>query len=94
VGIVVAGFGFGVGFMAALRSVMSSARPEERASLMAAFLVLSYSAFSLPALAAGAAVGHFGLMVTSQTYGAVLIVLAIVALAGTSTSPERVPALG
>jgi predicted MFS family arabinose efflux permease len=92
-GIVVAGFGFGVGFLAALRTVMSRARPEERASLMAAFLVLSYCAFSLPAMAAGAAAGRFGLAATAEVYGAVVILLAAVALAGTTTALDPAPVL-
>lgn len=82
-GIVVAGVGFGVGFLAALRTVMASVLPEQRASLMAALLVLSYCAFSLPALAAGVAVTHFGLVATAQVYGALVVALAMVALLGT-----------
>ncbi|WPB58941.1 MFS transporter [Xylophilus sp. GOD-11R] len=93
-GSVVAGLGFGVGFTAAMRTAMARALPAERASLMAAFLVVSYFAFSLPALAAGAAIGHFGLLATSETYGALVMVLGIVALAGSVTSPEPSSAAG
>lgn len=91
-GIVVAGVGFGVGFLAALRTVMASVLPEQRASLMAALLVLSYCAFSLPALAAGVAVTHFGLVATSQVYGALVMALALVALLGTRGRSAQVPA--
>lgn len=92
-GIVVAGLGFGVGFLAALRTVMAAALPEQRASLMAAFLVLSYCAFSLPALAAGAAVTHFGLVATSQIYGALVMLLAVVALFGALSRARQMPAV-
>lgn len=91
-GIVVAGLGFGVGFLAALRTVMAGAQPAQRASLMAAFLVLSYCAFSLPALAAGAAMAHFGLVATSQVYGALVMLLALVALVAALVRREQLPA--
>ena len=42
---------------------------------MASFFVLSYLAFSVPALAAGMAVGLFGLEATTLVYVLVLIVL-------------------
>lgn len=91
-GIVVAGLGFGVGFLGALRTVTADALPAQRASLMAAFLVLSYCAFSLPALAAGAAVTHFGLVATAQVYGALVVLLALVALIGTRARKAAVRA--
>lgn len=88
-GTALAGLGFGVGFLAALRTVMPTVGPEQRATLMAAFLVLSYCAFSLPALAAGFAVGRFGLTATAEVYGLLLMVLAAVALAGSWARAER-----
>ena len=86
VGTMVAGVGFGVGFLAALRSVMASVAPTQRAGLMAAFLVLSYCAFSLPALAAGFAAGRFGLTATVEVYGAMLVALAFIAALGSFRS--------
>nr|WP_157658460.1 MFS transporter [Burkholderia ubonensis] len=44
VGSVIAGIGFGAGFLGAVRSVMPLAQPHERAGLMAAFYVESYLA--------------------------------------------------
>lgn len=82
VGSAIAGFGFGVAFLGALRSVMPLAHAHERGGLMAAFYVLSYLAFALPALAAGSLSQHLGLLVATELYGAVLIVLAGVALVG------------
>ncbi|MGY2400600.1 MFS transporter [Pseudomonas sp. SDO5271_S396] len=79
---VVAGFGFGGGFMGSIRSIVGLALPHERAGLMSAFYVLSYLAFCLPALLAGNLSRVFGLIVTTDGYGAVLIVLALSALAG------------
>ena len=78
----IAGSGFGAGFLGALRSVVPLALPHERAGLMSAFYVLSYLAFCLPSLLAGNLIRSFGLIVTTDGYGAVLILLALGALVG------------
>ena len=80
-GTLVAGCGFGAGFLGALRSLVPLALPHERAGLMSAFYVLSYLAFCLPSLLAGNLTRTFGLVITSDGYGMVLIVLALGALA-------------
>lgn len=82
VGTLVTGGGFGAGFLGALRSLMPLALPHERAGLMSAFYVLSYLAFSLPSLLAGNLTRVFGLIPTTDGYGAVLIVLCVAALLG------------
>jgi MFS family permease len=81
-GTAIAGFGFGVAFLGALRSVMPLAHAHERGGLMASFLILSYLAFALPALAAGSLAQHLGLLAATHWYGGVLILLASVALLG------------
>ena len=82
VGTLVTGGGFGAGFLGALRSIMPLALPHERAGLMSAFYVLSYLAFSLPSLLAGNLTRVFGLIPTTDGYGAILIVLSTAALLG------------
>lgn len=79
-GTLVAGCGFGSGFLGAVRSLVPLALPHERAGLMAAYYVLSYLAFCLPALLAGHFSHSYGLVLTTDGYGAVLIVLAVAAL--------------
>ena len=79
---VVAGFGFGGGFMGSVRSIVGLALPHERAGLMSAFYVLSYLAFCVPALLAGNLSHTFGLVATTDGYGAVLVILALGALVG------------
>ena len=79
-GTLVAGCGFGSGFLGAVRSLVSLASPHERAGLMSAYYVLSYLAFCLPALLAGHLARSFGLLATTDGYGVVLIVLAVAAL--------------
>jgi MFS family permease len=81
-GTLVAGCGFGAGFLGAVRSLVPLALPHERAGLMSAYYVLSYLAFCLPSLLAGSLTRIFGLVATTDGYGAVLIMLSLVALFG------------
>lgn len=76
-GTLVAGCGFGAGFLGALRSVVPLALSHERAGLMSAYYVLSYLAFCLPSLLAGNLARTFGLVATTEGYGVVLILLAL-----------------
>lgn len=82
VGTVLAGIGFGSGFLGALRLLLPLAHAHERAGLMSAFYVLSYLAFCIPALVAGLSAHSLGLIVTTNIYGSVVIVLALLALSG------------
>lgn len=81
IGTLIMGAGFGAGFNGSLRSLVGLARPEQRGDLMAGFFALSYLAFSLPAIAAGLAVGYFGLHATALGFLAAIMVLALLALA-------------
>jgi MFS family permease len=76
-GSVVAGMGFGPGFAGAFKTVVSLAPAAERAGLIAAIYVVSYLGFSLPAIAAGVAVTHQGLLHTTNVYGGAVIALAL-----------------
>ena len=80
IGAAIAGLGFGSAFSGSLRSLVSLAEPQERASRMAGFYVLSYLAFSVPAIAAGLSTGLFGLPATALGLGAVLTLMASAAL--------------
>jgi MFS family permease len=75
-GTIIAGMGFGSAFQGALRSVLPLAEAHERAGLMAALYVLSYLAFSVPAILAGTMAHVVGLRLTTDVYGIALIVLA------------------
>lgn len=76
----IAGLGFGPAFAGAFRALSNRAPADQRAGLVSAILAVSYLAFSLPAIAAGAAVSRLGLLETADVYGAALIALAAVAL--------------
>lgn len=81
-GTMVAGVGFGAGFAGALRTVLPLAAPQERAGLLATFYVISYLAFSVPAVVAGVFVVHVGLLATARGYAIVVMALAATALVG------------
>ena len=89
IGSVVAGVGFGAGFSGGFKSTVSLAPPTERASLVAAVYVLCYGGFSIPAVAAGIAVSHAGLLATTNVYGSILVALALWAAAATLARHRR-----
>jgi len=76
-GALIAGTGWGGGFLGCVRSVIPLAQPGERAGLTATLYTQSYLAFSLPAMAAGAASRHIGLIAATDLYGAALVLLAL-----------------
>jgi hypothetical protein len=88
-GSVVAGVGFGAGFSGAFKTIVSVAPPTSRAGLIAAIYVLCYLGFSLPAIAAGVAVTHAGLLPTTNVYGSVIVALALAAAAATGLRARR-----
>ena len=75
---VVAGAGFGSGFLGALRAVTQLAQPHERAALLSAVFVVSYLAFSIPAVVAGVLITHAGLRDTAIGYGGLVAAIVIV----------------
>lgn len=79
-GAVIAGAGFGPAFLGAFRSVSQLAAPHERAALISAIYIVSYLAFSVPALVAGLLIAEAGLRGTSLAYGAVVGLVAAGAL--------------
>lgn len=89
-GTLIAGCGFGAGFLGAVRSLVPLALPHERAGLMSAYYVLSYLAFCLPSLLAGNLAHSFGLVATTDGYSAVLIVLSLGALLASLRQRRRV----
>jgi len=77
VGTVVAGTGFGGGFLGAFRSLAVLAEPEQRAELLATVYLVNYLAFSVPAVVAGLLVSSLGLRTTALGYGAIVVALAL-----------------
>ncbi|MGO4146357.1 hypothetical protein AB4Y77_14865 [Paenarthrobacter sp. YAF11_1] len=93
VGAAIAGVGFGGGFQGAMRTIMPTAAPGERASLLATVYVISYLATSVPAIGAGVLASSWGMTATALTIGSAVIVLALVALASVLLRSRRASAL-
>ena len=74
---IVSGAGFGPGFLGSIRAVSQLAEPHERAALLSAVYVVSYLAFSIPALIAGVVITHLGLRNTSLGYGGFVAFVAV-----------------
>jgi MFS family permease len=77
VGTVISGIGFGATFSGAMRTVLPLAQTDERAELLAAFYVVGYLSFSLPAVITGFTVPTVGLTVAAYVDGAVVILMAL-----------------
>ena len=75
-GTAVAGLGFGGSFSALVQTLAPQADSHERGELFAAIFVVSYLAFSLPAMLAGFLVAPLGLLDTVKGYAAVLLLIA------------------
>jgi MFS family permease len=78
IGSLVAGTGFGVAFLGALRALSAAIPHEHRAQVMSAFYIVAYSALSLPAVLAGVLVTPLGLQSTFEIFGSVVAALALV----------------
>jgi hypothetical protein len=80
----IAGSGFGAGFQGAMRTVLPTAKPHERAGVLSVVFVVAYLAMGIPAIIAGFLVSHGGaLLPTAQHFGFVVEGLASFALLGT-----------
>ncbi|MDQ6835186.1 MAG: MFS transporter [Actinomycetota bacterium] len=87
----IAGLGFGPAFAGVFRGLSELAPLDQRAALVSSVLAVSYLAFSLPAVAAGAAITDLGLRDTAEIYGAGLVVSAAIALALSGRLANSVP---
>ena len=84
-----AGSGFGAGFQGAMRTVLPTAKPHERAGVLSVMFVVSYLAMGVPAVGAGFFVLHgFALLPTAQHFGVMVETLAAFALLGTLLGPK------
>ncbi|TNC27055.1 MFS transporter [Amycolatopsis alkalitolerans] len=79
VGTIVAGIGFGAAALAIFGTMGRISAPSERGELFAVAYVVSYLAFSVPAVAAGLAATSFGLRPTAIVYAGVLVLVAAAA---------------
>jgi predicted MFS family arabinose efflux permease len=89
-GTAVAGIGFGVGFQGAVRSVIPSAAPHERAGTLSIIFIICYLAMGVPAVAAGSMLArHVNIIVVAQYFCAVIMALSFQALCAGFTGSRR-----
>ncbi|MEZ2221101.1 MFS transporter [Rhizobium sp. RCC_161_2] len=74
-GTLIAGAGLGANFLAAVRSIMPLAKPDERAGLLSTYYIQSYLAFSLPAILAGFLSKAVGYTETTDIYAVAILLL-------------------
>ncbi|MBN8867776.1 MAG: MFS transporter [Solirubrobacterales bacterium] len=79
IGTVISGIGFGASALGTFGTLATLADPHERGELFALAYVVSYMAFSLPAVAGGLAADQIGLHKTALIYSTGVLVLAAVA---------------
>ncbi|WP_415973993.1 MFS transporter [Rhodococcus sp. 077-4] len=89
VGAVIAGSGWGATFLGAMRTLGTLVPAAERGGVFATTFVISYLAFSVPAVIAGLAVHRLGLTITVEVYGAFVIALALISVLGFSVAQRR-----
>ncbi|MFG3582785.1 MFS transporter [Streptomyces sp. NPDC047990] len=80
-GTAIAGVGFGGSALASFGTLARIAEPAERGELFAVAFVISYLAFSIPAVVAGFAASNVGLHETSVVYSTAVIAFSALALA-------------
>ncbi|MFJ3384789.1 MULTISPECIES: MFS transporter [unclassified Curtobacterium] len=80
VGSAIAGLGFGSTFQFAVTALGATAPPDQRGQVFATMYIVSYAAFSVPALVAGLAAGAVGLEPTVLAYGVFVVVLVLAAV--------------
>lgn len=80
VGSVIAGAGFGVGFLGGIRAVSEAAQPHERAGVLGVFYIVCYLAFSVPVVAAGIAQTHSNARNVAVVYCIIVAALAATGL--------------
>jgi MFS family permease len=88
-GSAVAGAGFGVAFLGALRALSASIPADHRGEVMSAFYIVAYCSLSLPAILAGALDTPLGVKPTFEILGSVVVAVALgVAVQARRTRPK------
>ncbi|MDP9345241.1 MAG: hypothetical protein M3P44_05900 [Actinomycetota bacterium] len=90
-GSALAGLGFGPSFAGVFGLITRSAQAHERAGLISAVYVVSYTAFSIPAVLAGLAATEWGLRRTALFYATAVVLLATAALIAYRRVAARAP---
>jgi MFS family permease len=81
-GTVAAGFGFGGAFQSALRHIVAATPPSARAAALAAALTVSFAAFGIPCVIAGALVPAIGINLVAAAYAIVMVLTGVATAIG------------
>ncbi|HEY8300400.1 MAG TPA: MFS transporter [Jatrophihabitans sp.] len=87
------GLGLGASMSGSIRTMSVLPAPAERGEFFAAVYTVGYLAFSVPAVIAGFAAVHFGLLDVAYVYGAGVVLLALGVLALSARAAEPAPVL-
>ena len=87
-GSAVGGLGLGASLSGSIRTLSALPAPSERGEFFAGVYVVGYLAFSVPAVIAGFAAVHFGLLHTTYVYGAGVVVLSLAVLVLATPMPS------
>lgn len=90
-GSAIGGLGLGAALSGSIRTLSALPAPADRGEFFAGVYVVGYLAFSVPAVLAGFAAVHFGLLHTTYVYGVgvVLVALAVLVLSAPAASFRR-----
>ncbi len=78
-GTLISGIGFGASALGSFGVLATLPHPDERGELFAFAYVVSYIAFSVPALIGGFASDRYGLHATALVYGSLILIVTIIA---------------
>ena len=92
VGSVIAGSGFAATFLGALDSISAKTPAQSRGQAFSAVFIVSYLAFSIPAVIAGLVVSHVGLRGTIVGYVSYVLALALIGALITARHTRRMAA--
>jgi MFS family permease len=87
-GSAIGGLGLGASLSGSIRILSALPAPEERGEFFAGVYVVGYLAFSVPAVIAGFAAVHFGLLHTTYVYGVGIVLLSLGVLAFAAPTPS------
>ena len=85
-----AGLGFGSAFTGGMRRLLAVTQPDQRAGVLSAAYLISYLGAAAPSLAAGLLTGPWGLRTVANAYGALVILLVLIAITTTLTTRARI----
>jgi MFS family permease len=91
---VVIGAGIGLGMVGSIRLVGEAAPAAHRASVMAAFYVVAYTAISVPAIIVGFVVRICGTVLSFQYFACAVVLLGLVALGMNTLVRRSAPTAG